>query len=206
MLSGRNFSSDHPQRRARREADERQDAPKAPRVQAGRGAIRNIAAPAPTRPACGSRRPARSGGSADGPGPQFENRKTLNASLWELLTRGWRIGPLEVGPAIVWVTLLSEGALLFVAAQTGFLDGPRTLSAMSADEWVPKRFKNLSERLVTQNGVLSMGIAAAAVLYYTRGAVALLVVMYSINVFLTFTLSQLGMARHWLQVRKESTH
>ena len=135
---------------------------------------------------------------------QFENGKTLNASLWELLTRGWRIGPLEVGPAIVWVTLLSEGALLFVAAQTGFLDGPRTLSAMSADEWVPKRFKNLSERLVTQNGVLSMGIAAAAVLYYTRGAVALLVVMYSINVFLTFTLSQLGMARHWLQVRKES--
>src|SRR5439155_13580940 len=135
---------------------------------------------------------------------QFENGKTLNASLWELLTRGWRIGPLDVGPAIVWVTLLSEGALLFVAAQTGFLDGPRTLSAMSADEWVPKRFKNLSERLVTQNGVLSMGIAAAAVLYYTRGAVALLVVMYSINVFLTFTLSQLGMARHWLQVRKES--
>src|SRR5439155_584714 len=91
-------------------------------------------------------------------------------------------------------------------AQTGFLDGPRTLSAMSADEWVPKRFKNLSERLVTQNGVLSMGIAAAAVLYYTRGAVALLVVMYSTNVFLTFTLSQLGMARHWLQVRKESAH
>ena len=137
---------------------------------------------------------------------QFENGKTLNASLWELLTRDWRIGPLDVGPAIVWVTLLSEGALLFVAAQTGFLDGPRTLSAMSADEWVPKRFKNLSERLVTQNGVLSMGIAAAAVLYYTRGAVALLVVMYSINVFLTFTLSQLGMARHWLQVRKESAH
>jgi amino acid transporter len=133
---------------------------------------------------------------------EFESGKTLNASLWELLTRGWRIGSLEIGPAIVWVTLVSEGALLFVAAQTGFLDGPRTLAAMAADEWVPKRFKNLSERLVTQNGVLSMGLAAAAVLYYTKGAVALLVVMYSINVFLTFTLSQLGMARHWVQVRK----
>jgi amino acid transporter len=137
---------------------------------------------------------------------QFESGKTLNASLWELLTHGWRIGGLEIGPAIVWVTLLSEGALLFVAAQTGFLDGPRTLAAMAADEWVPKRFKNLSERLVTQNGVLSMGLAAAAVLYYTKGAVALLVVMYSINVFLTFTLSQLGMARHWVQVRKEAGH
>jgi amino acid transporter len=137
---------------------------------------------------------------------EFETGKTLNASLWELLTRGWRIGTIEIGPAIVGFTLVSEGALLFVAAQTGFLDGPRTLAAMSADEWVPKRFKNLSERLVTQNGVLSMGLAAAAVLCYTRGAVQLLVVMYSINVFLTFTLSQIGMARHWLEVRKESVH
>src|SRR5262249_35791771 len=76
---------------------------------------------------------------------RFENGKTLNASLWELLTSGWRIGPLDVGPPTVWITLISEGALLFVAAQTGFVDGPRTLSAMSADEWVPKRFKNLSE-------------------------------------------------------------
>ena len=134
---------------------------------------------------------------------QFESGKTLNASLWEQLTRGWRIGSFEAGPAIVWLTLLSEGALLFVAAQTGFLDGPRTLSAMAADEWVPKRFKNLSERLVTQNGVLCMGLAAAAVLRYTRGSVGLLVVMYSINVFLTFTLSQLGMALHWLRLRKQ---
>ena len=135
-------------------------------------------------------------------GVQFETGKTLNASLWDLLTRGWRIGSLDVGPAFVWLTLISEGALLFVAAQTGFLDGPRTLAAMAADEWVPKRFKNLSERLVTQNGVVSMGLAAAAVLQYTHGSVGLLVVMYSINVFLTFTLSQLGMARHWMQVRE----
>jgi amino acid transporter len=137
---------------------------------------------------------------------EFQDGKTLNASLWELLTRGWRIGALEIGPAIVWFTLISEGALLFVAAQTGFVDGPRTLSAMALDEWVPKRFKNLSERLVTQNGVLSMGVAAALVLAYTRGAVGLLVVMYSINVFLTFTLSQFGMARHWIQVRRQQAH
>ena len=137
---------------------------------------------------------------------QFESGKTLNASLWELLTRGWRMGGVELGPAVVWLALISEGALLFVAAQTGFVDGPRTLSAMAVDEWVPKRFKNLSERLVTQNGVLTMGLAAVLVLTYTRGVVQILVVMYSINVFLTFTLSQLGMARHWLKVRKERQH
>lgn len=134
-------------------------------------------------------------------GVEFAPGKTLNASLWELLTRGWHVGPLEVGPAVVAFALVSEGALLFVAAQTGFVDGPRTLAAMAADEWVPKRFKNLSERLVTQNGVLTMGLAAGAVLFYTRGDVQLLVVMYSINVFLTFTLSQFGMARHWIRMR-----
>jgi len=137
---------------------------------------------------------------------QFEAGKTLNASLWELLTRGWAIGRVPIGPALVGITLVSEGALLFVAAQTGFLDGPRTLSAMAVDEWVPKRFKNLSERLVTQNGIITMGLAAIAVLLYTHGVVAILVVMYSINVFLTFTLSQFGMARHWWQVRRTGGH
>jgi amino acid transporter len=132
----------------------------------------------------------------------FEPGRTLNASLWTALTRDWRPGGMALGPAVVWVTLVSEGALLFVAAQTGFVDGPRTLAAMAADEWVPRRFKNLSERLVTQNGVLGMGLAAAAVLFQTRGAVSVLVVLYSINVFLTFTLSQLGMARYWISMRQ----
>src|SRR5262249_31096078 len=135
-----------------------------------------------------------------------QSGKTLNASLWELLTHGWRLGGMNVGPWVADFTLVSEGALLFVAAQTGFLDGPRTLAAMATDQWVPKRFGHLSERLVTQNGLIARGVAAALVLSYTRGAVDLLVVMYSINVFLTFTLSQLGMARHWIQVRRQREH
>jgi hypothetical protein len=72
---------------------------------------------------------------------------------------------------------------------------------MSVDQWVPKRFGHLSERLVTQNGVVTMGIAAALVMLYTGGVVRILVVMYSINVFLTFTLTQLGMVRHWWNAR-----
>jgi hypothetical protein len=51
-----------------------------------------------------------------------------------------------------------------------------------------------------------MGLAAAAVLVYTRGAVEVLVVMYSINVFLTFTLSQAGMALHWLKGEDRGEH
>jgi amino acid transporter len=137
---------------------------------------------------------------------QHQAGRTLNASLWDVVTQGWHIGGWDVGTPVVWATLISEGALLFVAAQTGFLAGPRTLAAMAVDGWVPKRFNHLSERLVTQNGVISMGIAAALMLAYTRGSVRLLLVMYSINVFLTFTLTQLGMVRHWLNVRKQAPH
>jgi hypothetical protein len=55
---------------------------------------------------------------------------------------------------------------------------------------------------VTQYGVWFMGAASLIFLLYTGGDVRLLVVMYSINVFLTFSLSQLGMCRHWWKVRK----
>jgi amino acid transporter len=137
---------------------------------------------------------------------QHESGRTLNASLFTQIAGGWRIGEFPVGIAFVWFTLLAEGALLFVAAQTGFVAGPRTLASMAVDLWVPKRFAHLSERLVTQNGVVSMGIAAALVLLYTGGAVKILVVMYSINVFMTFTLSQLGMVRHWWSTRGQQEH
>jgi amino acid transporter len=137
---------------------------------------------------------------------QHQQGKTLNAALWELLTEGWTVGGIHVGTAVVWFTLLSEGALLFVAAQTGYLAGPRTLAAMAVDLWVPKRLAHLSERLVTQNGVIFMGVAAALVMLYTRGSVRILIVMYSINVFMTFTLSQLGMVRHWWNTRREQAH
>jgi len=59
----------------------------------------------------------------------------------------------------------------------------------------------LSERLVTQNGVLLMGVASAVTMLLTGADVGYLVVLYSINVFITFTFSQLGMVRHWWQIR-----
>ncbi|MFI5371863.1 MAG: APC family permease [Candidatus Eisenbacteria bacterium] len=136
---------------------------------------------------------------------RFQPPKTLNASLWEQLAGHWHIGGFNIGMPIVVFTLLSEGALLFVAAQTGFLDGPRTLAAMAADNWVPKRFGYLSERLVTLNGIIGIGIAAFLALAYTHGDITILIVMYSINVFATFTLSQLGMAKHWIQTRRDGT-
>ena len=90
-------------------------------------------------------------------------------------------------------------ALLFVAAQAGFIDGPRVLANMAHDSWIPHWFASLSERLATHNGILLMGLSALAALWYSQGDVTTLVVMYSINVFLTFSLSMIGMCRHWWQ-------
>jgi hypothetical protein len=129
---------------------------------------------------------------------QLDTHKTLNAVLLENLTLGW--GPFWSGSFIL-ITLISEAALLFVAAQTGFIDGPRIMANMAIDHWFPKRFASLSDRLVTMNGVLLMGSAAIILMVISKGSVALLVVLYSINVFITFTISQVGMVRHWWLMR-----
>lgn len=120
--------------------------------------------------------------------------KTLNAVLFGEITAHW---PGGLATTFVSVAMLSATALLFIAAQAGFLDGPRVLANMALDRWFPTRFATLSDRFVAQNGILLMGGGALIVLLATRGAVGLLVVLYSINVFITFSLSQLGMVRHW---------
>jgi amino acid transporter len=126
--------------------------------------------------------------------------KTLNAVLLEQITKNWNG---HTGYIFVLVTLFSEATLLTVAAQAGFLDGPRVLSNMALDKWVPTRFSSLNDRLVTQNGILIMGISAVVLMLYSHGSVRLLVVLYSINVFITFSLSQLGMVKHWWLSRKK---
>src|SRR5659263_712166 len=126
-----------------------------------------------------------------------EPGKTLNATLFENVTRSWG----TFGTFFVIATLLSEAGLLFVAAQTGFLDGPRVLANMALDRWVPTKFATLSDRLVTQNGILIMGVSALIMVFLTQGSVKLLIVLYSIAVFITFLLSQAGMVRHWWESR-----
>ncbi len=135
-------------------------------------------------------------------GTQFQYGRTLNAVLFDRIAAGWG----RTGYFFVLITLISEAAILFVAAQTGFLDGPRVLANMAMDRWVPTRFAMLSDRLVTQNGILFMGGGALALMLLSRGSVRFLVVLYSINVFITFVLSQLGMVRHWWRRREKSTH
>ncbi len=127
--------------------------------------------------------------------------KTMNAVLFGSMLDG-----LPLGRPLLWVTLLSEGLLLVVAAQAGFLDGPRVLANMALDNWAPRRFASLSGRLTTQNGIVLMGTLALALLLYARGNVGHLVVMYSINVFLTFSVSMLAMFLWTIRSRARRPH
>lgn len=122
--------------------------------------------------------------------------KTLNAVLFEniLGKSGWSHA--------AWVTtLLLEGGILFVAANTGFLAGPTVLANMASDNWLPRRFRLLSSRLVNSQGIIFFGIAALVILAVSHGRVSWLVILYSINVFVTFCLTTLGMFRFWLTNR-----
>lgn len=123
---------------------------------------------------------------------------TLNAILFGQVTAAW---PEWLSHSFVWVAMFSAAALLFIAAQTGFLDGPRVLSNMALDRWFPARFATLSDRFVAQNGIVIMGSAAFVLIWASGGSVAWLVVLYSINVFVTFSMSQLGMVIHWMNER-----
>jgi amino acid transporter len=149
-----------------------------------------------------------------------EPGKTLNAVLLKNLTLNWNTA---TGVSFVLVTLVSEAAILFIAAQTGFLGGPRVLSNMALDRWLPTRFAILSDRLVNQNGILIMGVASFLMLLLAQAhtgqpqvsevtsqtaaasrptsAVDFLVVLYSINVFITFVLTQMGLVKHWFNER-----
>jgi amino acid transporter len=119
--------------------------------------------------------------------------KTLNAVLSETL---------GFGTWFVVAICVAEAALLVIAAQTGFIDGPRVMANMAHDSWLPHRFSSLSERLTTHYGILLIGGAALATLFSTGGNTDKLVYMYSINVFVTFSLSELGMCKFWVTERR----
>jgi len=130
--------------------------------------------------------------------------ETLNATTFRRIIASMGLGGDVLNQILLAVVLAFEAGLLFVAANTGFLGGPSVLSNMASDSWVPHQFRYLSTRLVTQNGILVMGVAALAILFWTGGQVTLLVVLYSISVFLTFAISLFGLCLYWWRHRKDA--
>lgn len=123
---------------------------------------------------------------------------TLNAVVFQDI-----LGQSHWGHLSLIILLFFEAGLLLVGGNTGFLGGPAVLANMAQDDWVPRLFGILSSRLVKQNGVLFFGICAAITIILTDGSLEFLVILYSINVFITFSISLLGLAKYWWQNRSE---
>jgi amino acid transporter len=128
--------------------------------------------------------------------------KTLNAVVFGSIISNlnW---PEWLGGAILGFILMLQAGLLFVAGNTGLMCGPHLMANMATDSWIPHQFRYLSSRLVTKNGIFLMGIFSVIILLWTEGSVSLLVVLYSLCVFMTFSLSLLGLCVFWAQHIKQ---
>jgi amino acid transporter len=136
-------------------------------------------------------------------GAQHEEGQTLNAVVFRSIMQNWHIGSVNISFGLLVIVLALEAGLLLVASNTGFIDGPSILANMATDKWMPHFFSSLSSRLVTKNGIMLMGISSFLVLLLTAGNVDVLVVLYSINVFLTFSMSLLSLSKYWITHRRE---
>ena len=100
-----------------------------------------------------------------------------------------------------YLVQISTMLILILAANTSFADFPRLSSLLSRDRYAPRQFAKLGDRLVFSNGILILGGLAALLLIIFRGETHALIPLYAVGVFLSFTLSQSGMIRHWLTRR-----
>jgi amino acid transporter len=109
------------------------------------------------------------------------------------------------GPMLWFYYLVqaATAAILILAANTAFADFPRLSSLLARDRFIPKQFGNRGDKLVFSNGIFILALFSSLLIVGFAGDTSRLIPLYCIGVFLSFTLSQSGMVRHWLKVRRE---
>jgi amino acid transporter len=93
-------------------------------------------------------------------------------------------------------------AILILAANTSYQDFPRLSSILARDRFLPRQFENRGDRLVFSNGVVVLAVVASLLIYVFHADLGRLIQLYVVGVFTSFTLSQTGMVKHWLKVRR----
>ena len=101
------------------------------------------------------------------------------------------------GGLMYYLVQAATALILVLAANTSFADFPRLSSLLARDHFVPRQFAKLGERLVFSNGILVLAGFAALLLVVFGGDTHALIPLYAVGVFVSFTLSQSGMVRHW---------
>jgi len=101
-----------------------------------------------------------------------------------------------------YVVQFATAAILILAANTAFADFPRLSSLLARDRFIPRQFANRGDKLVFSNGIVILAIFSSVLVIVFAGDTSRLIPLYAVGVFLSFTLSQAGMVRHWLKVRR----
>ncbi|PDV98334.1 APC family permease [Candidatus Chloroploca asiatica] len=119
-----------------------------------------------------------------------------NETVLSQLARGvFGIGPIYV------LLQVATALILVLAANTGYADFPRLAFFLARDRFLPRQLANRGERLVFSNGILVLGIAAAVLVVLFQANPIALLPLYTLGVFTSFTLSQLGMVRRNLRTQ-----
>lgn len=100
-----------------------------------------------------------------------------------------------------YVVQIATTLILILAANTAYVDFPRLSSILANARYAPRQLANLGDRLVFNNGIILLGVLSALLVVYFRGDTHSLIPLYAVGVFLSFTLSQAGMARRFARVR-----
>jgi amino acid transporter len=103
--------------------------------------------------------------------------------------------------ALYLVLQVATTLILILAANTSFADFPRLAAILARDRYLPRQLTNLGDRLVFANGIVSLAILASGLIVLFGGLTHRLIPLYAVGVFLSFTLSQAGMVRHWYRQR-----
>ncbi|HYJ92265.1 MAG TPA: APC family permease, partial [Pyrinomonadaceae bacterium] len=101
-----------------------------------------------------------------------------------------------------FVVQFATAAILILAANTAFADFPRLSSLLARDRFIPRQFANRGDKLVFSNGIVILAIFSSLLVIVFAGDTSRLIPLYAVGVFLSFTLSQAGMVRHWIKVRR----
>ncbi|MDR3541606.1 MAG: APC family permease [Desulfosporosinus sp.] len=123
--------------------------------------------------------------------PNFN--ETVISQIAQLLTgRGWFYYSLQA----------STAAILILAANTSYNDFPLVFSLIAKDGYVPRQFSARGDKLVFSNGIIALSAFSAVLLIVFHGDTHALIPLYAVGVFLSFTLSQVGMVVHWYKTKE----
>ena len=107
----------------------------------------------------------------------------------------------RAGNFLYWMLQIATASILLLAANTAFADFPRLSSSLARDGFMPRQFANIGDKLVFDRGILALALCSTILIVVFHGKVEALIPLYAIGVFLSFTLSQAGMVKHWFNVR-----